>query len=77
MKRKVAEDIRAIFNAPDRAQAEIQLRKTVEKYVHSASELANWLEGNIPEGLTIFFLSGRSLTPHSHGQQSGAFVPGN
>jgi transposase-like protein len=54
MKREVAEDIRAIFNTPDRAQAEAQLRKTVEKYAHSASKLADWLEGNIPEGLTVF-----------------------
>lgn len=54
MKREVAADIRAIFNAPDRGQAEAQLRRTVEKYVHSASKLADWLEGNIPEGLTVF-----------------------
>jgi len=54
MKREVAEDIRAIFNAPDREQAEAQLRKTVEKYAHNASRLADWLEGNIPEGLTVF-----------------------
>jgi len=54
MKREVAADIRAIFNAPDRVQAEVQLRKTVEKYAHSASKLANWLEGNISEGLTVF-----------------------
>jgi transposase-like protein len=54
MKREVAADIRAIFNAPDRSQAEVQLRKTVEKYAHSASKLANWLEGNISEGLTVF-----------------------
>jgi putative transposase len=54
MKREVAADIRAIFNAPDRAQAEAQLRRTVEKYAHSASKLADWLEGNIPEGLTVF-----------------------
>jgi putative transposase len=54
MKQAVAADIRAIFNAPDRAQAEAQLRKTVEKYAHSASRLADWLEGNLPEGLTVF-----------------------
>jgi transposase-like protein len=54
MKREVAADIRAIFNAPDRVQAEAQLRKMVEKYAYSASKLADWLEGNIPEGLTIF-----------------------
>jgi transposase-like protein len=54
MKREVAADIRAIFNAPDRELAELQLRKTVEKYAHSASRLADWLERNIPDGLTVF-----------------------
>jgi len=54
MKREVAADIRSIFNAPDRELAEAQLRKTVEKYVQRASRLADWLEGNIPEGLTVF-----------------------
>jgi transposase-like protein len=54
MKREVAADIRAIFNASDRAQAEAHLRKIVKKYSQSASKLANWLEGNIPEGLTVF-----------------------
>jgi len=41
MKREVAADIRAVFNAPDRIQAEIQLRKTVEKYAKTASRLAH------------------------------------
>ena len=54
MKREVAADIRAIFNTADRDQAEALLRKTVEKYAKTASRLANWLEGNIPEGLTVF-----------------------
>jgi putative transposase len=54
MKWEVAADIRAIFNAPDRAQAEVQLHKTIEKYANSALRLADWLEGNIPDGLTVF-----------------------
>jgi transposase-like protein len=54
MKQEVAADIRAIFNAADRAQAEAQLCKTVDKYAQIASKLADWLEGNIPEGLTVF-----------------------
>ena len=54
MKREVAADIRAIFNAADRDQAETQLRKTIEKHARTASKLTNWLEGNIPEELTIF-----------------------
>jgi len=54
MKREVAADIRAIFDAPDRAQAEMLLNKVVKKYEHTASRLADWLEKNIPEGLTVF-----------------------
>lgn len=53
LKREVAADIRAIFNTPDREQATAQLRKTVAKYAQSASKLADWMEGNLPEGLTV------------------------
>jgi putative transposase len=51
---EVADDIRTIFNAPDRANAEIYLTKAVLKYAKTASRLADWLEKNIPEGLTAF-----------------------
>jgi putative transposase len=51
---EVAADIRAIFNAPDRSSAEFFLRKAIEKYEKTASKLADWLEKNIPEGLTVF-----------------------
>jgi len=54
MKREVAADIRAIFNAPGREQAKAQLRLIVEKYAKRTSRLADWMEGNIPEGLTVF-----------------------
>lgn len=54
MQTEVAEDIRTIFNAPDRATAEAYLAKAVEKYRKSASRLANWMPENIPEGLTVF-----------------------
>jgi putative transposase len=50
---EVAEDIRAIFNAPDRTIADAYLAKTVEKYRRTASRLAEWMAVNIPEGLTI------------------------
>jgi len=33
---------------------ESQLNRTVEKYARSASKLADWMEGNLPEGLTVF-----------------------
>lgn len=54
MRREVAEDIRTIFNAPDRETAEVYLKKTVEKYAILAPKLADWMEVNIPEGFTIF-----------------------
>jgi len=54
MRSEVAADIRTIFNAPDRSMAEVYLKKAVEKYAKNASRLANWMEKNIPEGLTVF-----------------------
>ena len=53
MKSEVAADLRTIFNAPNRHEAEALLRKTVEKYTKSAAKLANWMEDNLPEGLTV------------------------
>ena len=54
MQAEVAEDIRTIFNAPDRSTAEAYLTKAMEKYRKTASRLAEWMAANIPEGLTIF-----------------------
>lgn len=54
MRREVAEDIRTIFNAPDREAAENYLKKIVEKYANVAPKLADWMEVNIPEGFTVF-----------------------
>jgi transposase-like protein len=57
MRGEVAEDIRAIFNAPDRETAEIYLKKAVEKYSVIAPKLADWMEVNVPEGFTVFSFS--------------------
>jgi transposase-like protein len=54
MKRVVATDIRAIFTAPDRKEADDLLKRTVEKYHKTAPKLAAWMEQNLPEGLTVF-----------------------
>ncbi len=51
---QVAEDIRTIFNAPDRPTAEAYLAKAVTKYQQEASRLSDWLAANISEGLTVF-----------------------
>jgi len=50
----VAAEIRTIFNAPERATAEAYLAKLVQKYAQTAPRLADWLEKNLPEGLTVF-----------------------
>lgn len=54
MRKEVAEDIRTIFNAPDRELAETFLKKAVEKYAVLAPKLADWMEVNLQEGFTVF-----------------------
>ncbi|MBG0786643.1 MAG: IS256 family transposase [Anaerolineaceae bacterium] len=54
MQAEVAADIRAVFNAPNRAHAKQYLKQIVNKYAEVASDLADWMEGAIPEGLTVF-----------------------
>ncbi len=54
VRKEVAADIRKIFNAPDQAVAEMYLKQAVEKYAETASDLANWMETNLLEGLTVF-----------------------
>ncbi len=54
MKTEVAADLRMIFNAPNRSAAEAYLAQIVQKYAKTASKLADWIERNIPEGLTVF-----------------------
>lgn len=53
---EVAADLRAIFDAPDRAEADRRLELAVRKYEKTAPKLATWLAANIPEGLTVFLL---------------------
>ena len=54
MRKEVAEDVRTIFNAPDRELADAFLKKAVEKYAVLAPKLADWMEVNLPEGFTVF-----------------------
>lgn len=56
MRETVAADIRAVFNAPDREEAQRLLQLTAEKYRSEASRLAIWMEDNIPEGFACFNL---------------------
>jgi len=56
MREQVGDDLRNVFNAPDRSEAERQLQLLVRKYAKSAPKLAAWLETDLPEGLTVFGL---------------------
>jgi putative transposase len=56
MQPEVTASLRAVFDAPDRTEAERQLDLAVKKYRAVAPKLAEWLEQNVPEGLTIFTL---------------------
>src|SRR4030066_1482125 len=54
MQAEVAEDIRTIFNAPNRAPAEAYLPKAFEKYHKTAARLAEWMAAKHPDGLMVF-----------------------
>ena len=56
MRTEVARDLRSVFQAPDRGDAEARLAKLVAKYQERAPKLVAWMETNVPEGLTVFAL---------------------
>lgn len=60
MRREVAESLRVVFNAPDRTEAERRLAASVRQYREAAPKLADWMEANVPESLSVFAL------PSSH-----------
>lgn len=53
MKKEVAKDIREVFNAGHRQEADFKVKKLIEKYEKMAPDLAKWAETNVPEGLTV------------------------
>ena len=60
MRSEVAADMRGIFNAPNANEAERLLKIATEKYSTTAPKLAEWMEKNVPEGLTVL------TRPESH-----------
>ncbi|HIM55875.1 MAG TPA: IS256 family transposase [Candidatus Latescibacteria bacterium] len=57
MRSEVAQDLRTIFNAVDREDADRRLHMLVEKYQDSAPTLSQWMQDNVPEGLAVFTLA--------------------
>jgi len=54
MQKQVSDDIADIFAAPNGELAQVRLKYYVQKYAVSASKLSEWMEENLPQGLTIF-----------------------
>jgi transposase-like protein len=59
MRQEVADGLKDVFNAPDLIEAKRRLSAMVEKYRDKASRLSEWLEENVPEGLSVFELPAR------------------
>ena len=53
-KKSVASQLRALFNAPDRAEAERLLKIALEAWRKAHPKLAEWAESAVPESLTVF-----------------------
>jgi transposase-like protein len=54
MRSEIAADLRAVFDAPDRMEADRRLRMAVDKYASIAPKLSTWLETDVPESLAVF-----------------------
>ena len=53
-RKPVAQRIRSIFNAPDKAEAERLLKQSVEIWAKEAPKLPLWAEENLPMGFAVF-----------------------
>ena len=76
LKSEVAADIRAVFNARQRQEAEELLALAIQKYAKIASNLAHWMEENILEGLTVFSFPEKPPAPSDY-QWARATQPGD
>lgn len=47
-------ELRSVFNAANRLEADRLLGQMVQKYAAAAPKLSDWLETNVPEGLAVF-----------------------
>ena len=70
MQDEVTADLRDIFDAPDRAEADRRITTAVNKYTKTASKLADWMENNVPESLTVFCLPARQSRPYANQQHA-------
>ena len=52
-RKEVAGDLRAVFNAPSRVEADRLLAAVVKQYTESAPRLSEWMEANVYQGLSV------------------------
>lgn len=57
MRSQIGADLRGVFNAQTRAEADERLRQIVAKYRGKMPKFADWLQANVPEALTVFALA--------------------
>lgn len=50
----IARRMRAIFNAPERAEAQRLLNEAIAQWRLDAPKLADWAEANLPDGFAVF-----------------------
>jgi transposase-like protein len=54
MKKEICSEVREIYQALDKEEADRRMRKTIERYKNKASKFCDWLEEHFIEGLTFF-----------------------
>ncbi len=59
IKQRIGGELRSVWNAPNRAAAQVNLKVLVSQYQEKHAHLAQWLENNVPEGLNVFALPDR------------------
>ena len=54
IRKELVPELKEVFNASRREEAERYLRAPLKKYAKRAPKLSQWLEENIPDGFTVF-----------------------
>ncbi|MCF6199068.1 MAG: transposase [Hyphomicrobiaceae bacterium] len=55
-RKRIGKELRQVWNAPDLLRAKEELARLVESYREASPKLADWLEENVPEAMTVFTL---------------------
>lgn len=56
IRKRIGAELRGIWNAPSKLEAELQLKTLTGRYQEKYPALADWLENNVPQALAVFSL---------------------